>query len=91
VLLKAQELSIEIAGGDRVDPSDNSSKNRIVILLQSCKNIGNDFVITKQGAIHCKLIGVMGHLGIVISNGELILLVSSKGNSRVHRSCTRLR
>jgi hypothetical protein len=90
VLLEAQKMSIEIARGDRVNPSDNSGKNWIVILLQICKNIGNKFIVTKQGSRRCELIGVIGHLGIIIGNRELILPASSEGNSRVHGSCMRL-
>jgi hypothetical protein len=66
--------------GDRVDPSDDSGKNRIVIILQTCKNIGDEFIVTKRGARHCKLISVMGHLGVVVGNRELILLGSSERN-----------
>jgi hypothetical protein len=90
VLHETQQLSVEVAGGDGVDLSDNSSKDQIIVLLQTCVNICDEFVVTKRDARRCELICIMHHLSIVIRDRELILLCSSKGNARVHGSCTQL-
>jgi hypothetical protein len=58
VLLETQQLSVEVmvAGGDGVDPSDNSGKDRIVVLLQTGRNICVEFIVTKRGGRRCELI-----------------------------------
>jgi hypothetical protein len=38
-----------VAGGDGVDPSENSGKDWIVVLLQTGKNICVEFIVMKGG------------------------------------------
>jgi hypothetical protein len=39
VLLKAQELRVQVGRHDSVDLSDNGGEDRIVVLIQACKYV----------------------------------------------------
>jgi hypothetical protein len=45
VLLKAQELSVELAWGDRIHTSDNHGEHRVVLRIKTGEEVGDEFII----------------------------------------------
>jgi hypothetical protein len=45
VVLNAKQLRIELARVDRIDLSDDSSEDRVVILIQTGEQVRDQFII----------------------------------------------
>jgi hypothetical protein len=87
VLLEAEQLCIQVTGRDGVEPSNHGSEHRIILFIKADKKVCDQLVITKRRSRRGKVICILSHLGVLISNWEVILLLSSKGNSRIDESC----
>jgi hypothetical protein len=45
MLLDAEQLGVELAWGDGVDPGYNSSKDCVVIFIQVGEQVGDEFIV----------------------------------------------
>jgi hypothetical protein len=68
MLLEAGQLGIQVAGRDGVDPSNHGAGHRIVFFIDDGKKICDQLVIPKRRSRRGKVIRVLSHLGVIISN-----------------------
>ena len=90
-MLKTEKLAIKLTWFDGIHPGNHRSEYWIEVFIEAGENIRDEFIVTKRCTRRRKLIGVGAHLGVVVRHRQVILLCCSQCNSRVHRSCPRLR
>jgi hypothetical protein len=86
MVLEAKQLRIELTWRDQIDPSDDRSEDRVVILVQSSKQVHDLFIVTEWSSRCRQFISIGTHLVVVVGHRELVLLCCGKGNSRVRRT-----
>jgi hypothetical protein len=78
VLLEVEQLCIPAAWRDGVDSSNHDGEHRIVLFIEADKKVCNQFIITERKSRCGEFICIVCHLGVIISNGEMIPFVVAR-------------
>jgi hypothetical protein len=71
--------------------SNNVGEDQIIFFIEADEKVRDQLIVMKRRTGCGEIICILCHLGIVISNREFILFSTCKSNSRIYRSCMRLR